>query len=271
MIKFVLLFVLIQIVACSPGKWSVTEENDYFTFFNKDNGYTQGLLIEKELETNRVGFGQRIYTPEHKRVAEPLPDERPYAGYLYGKIGKLDQTDFATRYVYEGEFGLVGPHAYGEEVQCGVHKLLGQRCPEGWHNQLKDEPTFTLRAALEKADPRRFLFTNGVLLTRAMIEVGNLSDKVQFDSIMLFHLADWISLYAGPRIHFVARNLLLDGNTFRDSQSVDTNWYYTEMTGALEFKIKNTKIKWQLVVESPQFKEQSSSYNWGGVTVSWEL
>ncbi len=258
------------LVACAPGKYSLEETNDYFTFFNKDKEYTQGLRLSHSNEDREIAVAQDIYTPVHKKVAEPLPDERPYAGYAYASYRKFDPVTSESRLIYGLEAGLVGPHAYGEPVQCGFHKIVNQKCPAGWGNQLHDEPVLTLSLTGETNRPADFLFTRGVLHNYTTIEVGNLSDAIIAGSSVQYNLASWVRAHVGPEIHLVARDLLLDGNTFRDSQSVDSKWHYETLNGGLEFILWDLSIKWIISVSSPQFDEQGASYNYGSVTISWQ-
>jgi len=40
----------------------------------------------------------------------------------------------------EIQLGIVGPASFAEETQSLVHELLASQRPNGWDNQLKNEP-----------------------------------------------------------------------------------------------------------------------------------
>jgi hypothetical protein len=42
------------------------------------------------------------------------------------------------------DVGIVGRHSYAEDVQEQVHQWIGNLEPEGWANQLKDEPALEI-------------------------------------------------------------------------------------------------------------------------------
>ena len=88
-------------------------------------------------------LGQSIYTPDDISVKTLVPDDRPYAGWLYVGIGLVsvsgDQLDNL-----ELDLGVVGPHSYAEDVQKTWHGWFGFQRPQGWDNQLRDEPGILL-------------------------------------------------------------------------------------------------------------------------------
>jgi lipid A 3-O-deacylase len=259
------------LLGCGPGTYSLKEENDYFTFLNNDSNYTQGVEFSHENDARHIGFGQRIYTPVHKKISDPLPDERPYAGYIYGAYTEKIQTDNPlTTARYGLEVGLVGPDAFGKETQCGVHSLLDQACPKGWHNQLKNELGLTFRLGLTHREPQEFLFTKGFLSSNLYLELGNISTALIVGSSVEYQLTPWLFFFAGPNAHFVARDIFLDGNTIDDSLSVNKKWYYSDLVGGLKLKLWNVAIRWALSLHSKQYVEQEGSYHFGTVTISLE-
>jgi len=256
---------------CTPGTWRVTEENDYFTLFNKDHDYTQGLTVSHDDKERRITAGQRIFTPVHKKLSPAPPGERPYAGYIFSEYRKLGVEVDGNRPYYGAEFGLVGPGAFGEEAQCGVHKLLGQGCPAGWPEQLNTEPGFILKAGSVIEQEAEFLFTKGSMLYNFDIEAGTISTALIMGSTVRYRLASWLYAFAGPQLHVVARDIFLDGNTFSDSSSVTRKWLFQEVTGGFEFLIpKMPRITWFMRVQSKQYDEQEGTYNYGGVEFAWE-
>src|SRR6185369_7408012 len=92
-----------------------------------------------------VEMGQEIYTPENLDASEPLPDDRPYAGWLYlssilQRRGQATKSSWGME-TWRVDVGVVGPPSLAEAAQRVWHG----RDPQGWDNQLKTEVGFNLR------------------------------------------------------------------------------------------------------------------------------
>jgi len=86
-----------------------------------------------------MSIGQNIYTPEDIKRRDLIKEDRPYAGITYLAIGfhskssrRMDTLEF--------DLGIVGRHSYAEDCQKVVHEWIDSAKPEGWDNQLRDEP-----------------------------------------------------------------------------------------------------------------------------------
>lgn len=84
--------------------------------------------------------GQLMFTPELLRTSELQENDHPYAGYLYGG-GFWQSADAHALDHVRLELGLVGPSSLADQTQKWVHSVFGGDRPEGWNNQLPDEPT----------------------------------------------------------------------------------------------------------------------------------
>ena len=168
-----------------PGELQLYEENDLFYYGapkeqRTDQWYTQGLRVERTYDSNKdqqfIGsvpsdfwcawlcgsdhrfgytnagwaFGQSIYTPQDISIAEPQPEDRPWAGYLYfSRLAKKSYRVPAWRAERQDRFeisvGVIGPLALGEQAQNFIHDLKGIGGGMGWDHQLDNEPTLLLR------------------------------------------------------------------------------------------------------------------------------
>jgi lipid A 3-O-deacylase len=111
-------------------------EDDVFDWFKAGSNW---LPFVDESDALRVGFslGQSIFTPDDTQYSDPLPEQRPYAGWLYvGAAVVASQANELDTYVLN--IGVVGPSAYGEDVQNGFHDWLRDEHAKGWDNQLRD-------------------------------------------------------------------------------------------------------------------------------------
>lgn len=142
------------------GTWNLIFENDTFT--DTDRNYTSGVQLSylsaadqlpgwlritadllpgiDDKANLRAGFqlGHSIFTPEDTGATAFLPDQRPYAGWLYGGLAVVAETDKSLD-TWLLNIGVVGPWAQGEEVQNGVHELIGSPEAEGWDNQIENQ------------------------------------------------------------------------------------------------------------------------------------
>ncbi|MDH0865000.1 lipid A deacylase LpxR family protein [Mitsuaria sp. GD03876] len=200
--------------------------------------------------------GQNMYTPQELRRPTPYPYDRAYAGWLYlgqrihladqpderGEASRLQSLDIIV--------GVVGPAAGAGKVQRAWHRLIDATRPEGWGNQLRNEPT--LQVSYTRMH-RLGLATHVDTLPYGRIVAGNVFSHVaigthvrvgtglggfaSFDpapaaiTTMMRRrasdrqaqplaassrgLGDW-HVFAAVEGRAVARNIFIDGNTFRD-------------------------------------------------------
>ncbi len=144
----------------TSGTWNLIVENDTFT--DTDRHYTSGVQLSylsgedrlprwlriaadllpgiHEQAGLRAGFqlGHSIFTPDNTETTVFLSNERPYAGWLYGGVAVVAENDRGID-TWLLNLGIVGSSAQGEEVQNGVHELIGSPEAEGWDNQIENQ------------------------------------------------------------------------------------------------------------------------------------
>lgn len=136
-----------QPVAPDRTRWLIAWDND--VFLGRDRDYTQGLTLGRETGFEQDGVwtsvrwsvGQALYTPAERRDVL-IPGERPFAGWVYLSRARSDE---GARWAREETttLGWVGPSAAGRQTQNAIHGALGMERFEGWHRQLRDEPTLS--------------------------------------------------------------------------------------------------------------------------------
>jgi hypothetical protein len=67
----------------------------------------------------------------------------------------------------------------------------------------------------------------------------------------------------------VARNIFLDGNTYTDSHSVDSNPLVADLSAGVAVNYKNTKVAYALVYRTKEFKGQDEGQTFGTVSLNW--
>jgi lipid A 3-O-deacylase len=304
---------------------SLYEENDVFT--ETDLHYTQGLKLSffrieagtperletaaKKLwsllgngaiaETHNAGWslGQNIYTGDDIRRATINPDDRPWAGWLY--VGRLlqisdncDLDDPACRqqqHTVELDLGVVGPASGAKWAQSTLHKWIDSPEPQGWGNQLGNEPgllllykgkwrfpnssrTFDLipHAGFAFGNVLTYLSTGGTVragihLTRFPGDLLPSAKTVERPDLEAY-------LFGGGDVRFTAVNIFLDGNHFRDSYSVDKKPVVYDLSYGAAVRYKQLRVTYTLVRRSPEFAPRSGRdldpQEFGSVVLAWE-
>jgi lipid A 3-O-deacylase len=274
---------------------SVIEENDSVAFGDSDKFYTQGLELtylgpdvaadsawigpfdllgdlgpfdaEGASEVSRryeILFGQSVFTPQDTAREDPDPSDRPYAGWLYGGVGLIQDTDRRRLDHLELLAGVIGPDAHGEEAQNDWHQFIGVDKSRGWDEQLHNEPGVLM------SYERKWRFLQPIgggfavdAIPELGITVGNVMDYVEAGGMLRFGKnleadygpqrirpalsgtpyfnSDYLTagdpfgfyFFVGTQGRAVGRNVFLDGNTFRDSRSVDSEALVGDLTGGL--------------------------------------
>jgi hypothetical protein len=201
----------------------------------------------RQLYKAGVSLGQNIYTPSNTDPIVAQPEDRPYAAWLYVSLDlQAKSADGKLLRMVSLAVGMVGPAALGQQVQNGFHDLIDEPHAEGWDTQLKNEPGLILswerRYRLLRFDlGSPHLSTD--YIGRVGLNLGNIQTNAfgGFAARIGWNLpndfgADLIRpsggdeapahntsvyFFASGEARGVARNIFLDGNTWRDSQSVD--------------------------------------------------
>lgn len=241
-------------------------------------------------------LGQSLYTPRDIRQKTTNPNDRPWAGFLYGSLGMVTLTDNHTDEV-EATLGIVGPLALGEQSQKFIHKhFTDSPKPQGWSHQLKNEPGVML--AWQRGWP---MMANGrigknfwSLKPYFGATLGNVKTYGDagftlclspFDSRWQDtpvrvrpsmpgtgiyeippHKWSW-SLFSGLEGRAVAHDIFLDGNTFADSHSIDKKHFVAEATAGVAATYNNTRISYTVVYRTKEFVLQDDPEVFGALSI----
>jgi hypothetical protein len=128
-----------------------------FSFLNGIGKSLQKRLQCNDLYTSAILL-QDIYTSDN--IEDPIPpkDEHPYSGELDMIIGLHFRKnnhhflvfDQQTLYSAALSLGATGKYSYAENLQKGVHHLLGDTIPEGWKYQLASHFAAKLSLSVKK-------------------------------------------------------------------------------------------------------------------------
>lgn len=158
LLLFIPLIVSAQKRASEAG---VILDNDLYTSTVNDKYYTNGIelfyrylnkktndRVNKQITEFRIG--QYIYNPQTIQADDISVNDRPFAGYLFGRIGihTYYQDESALKLNFQA--GYVGPNALGEEMQELFHNSFGYIGVHGWQHQVKNALALQLNAFYSK-------------------------------------------------------------------------------------------------------------------------
>jgi len=252
-----------------------------------DHNLKEHWLLNRDTIAERISIGQYIYTPVDITIPELMVDDRPYAGLLY-----LDGTSyFKTKNKvrsFSTLIGVVGDASLSEDSQKIIHKAIGSRKPMGWDNQLNNEIVLNLGYT-----ERDYLYENDYidLSTYYGGSLGNLNTQLflgsmiragfgKFGDCELINLEptpkrgqEWydFNVFIGIEQRFVAHNILLDGNTFSDSHSVEKEYLVSELMYGISYNYGNLKVIYSNHIRSKEFEEQKDHFEFGTLSIvySW--
>lgn len=302
---------------------SVQLENDSFNS-SRDEYYTSGIEVsllhgeesppawlrgianwvpfyEDNGELNFVSYslGQKIFTPHNTQATELLPDDRPYAGYLYATAAIMSRIRHEERFdsgnMLEVTLGLIGPSALGEETNNTTHRLLGYERSQGWDNQLSDEPVVgmtysrlwrTVRPLGDGVEyginPHMTVALGNAYTYGAAGVLFRLGDNLRrdlnppsirpgFPGVPYYQSlkgVDWY-LFAGHEVRSVARDIFLEGNTFVDSHSVIKEPFVGDTQYGIVFVHRDIRLSFSTTQRTKEFKGQHGDTVYRAINVSF--
>ncbi|MEQ9176073.1 MAG: lipid A deacylase LpxR family protein [Alphaproteobacteria bacterium] len=250
-------------------------------------------------------IGQNMYTPEDISRTDPIPDDRPYAGWLYGGLILTERRGDRRIDEIEIDLGVIGPGSLADETQINWHKVINSPRPNGWENQLKTEPGLVFlyrtkwRAALWQSPPLGALSAEGLeldIIPGANLSLGNIFTYAGGEVTLRLgdDLADdfgthriqpnlagssvlqpqdgfaWY-LFAGAGARAVGHNIFLDGNTVSDSLNVNKNFLVADYQAGLAVRIYGVRLTYTHVWRSREFDTQTAGDRFGSFAISWNF
>lgn len=303
------------------GFWSIQFENDLWGS-GDDRFYSHGTEISylslkqppgwlsgmgdalpffKRGDVTAVQYavGQKIFTPEDTESRNLILNDRPYAGWLYGSANLMsryvDQPNLQVGNILGITVGIVGPSSQGDSIQKGFHDLIGVDKPNGWDNQLEDEPgvllTYTRRwqyfhnlgsgVAFETAPHlvgalgNIYTYAGGGMMFRLgkglRNDIAPPNIRPGFPGVPFVRPSDRVNWYffAGMEGRAMARNIFLDGNTFKDSHSVDKKTFVADAQFGFAIHYQNIRFALSNVWRSREFEEQDDNVQFGAINLSF--
>ncbi|MCI4644028.1 MAG: lipid A deacylase LpxR family protein [Hyphomonadaceae bacterium] len=254
-----------------------------------------GLDLERIKLHQGFALAHAIYTPEDISAPVPDPEDRPYAGWLHVS-GTVVARDAKTQDSLQLNLGMVGPSAAGKFVQTNWHEMINGVEPRGWDSQLHDEPGLELIAQrLRMYDGPGLPFNletdyglhyGGALgNVRTYAAIGGMA-RIGFDlgsdfgpprirpalsGAGVFDPHEELGgyLFIGADARAVARDIFLDGNSFRDSPSVrDRRILVGDIQTGIALHYKAVQVSFTYVHRTEQFVAQDGPQRFGAISIS---
>ncbi len=301
------------------GAFSILFENDIF--YNSDHDYTNGVELayttapqdtpdwairtarllpffaqEGDVRT-RYALGQAIFTPHNLRLKNPPLTDRPYAGFLYGAFGLVDDTGRNLDQL-QVTLGVIGPASLAEDTQKWIHGIIHGEDPQGWSTQLRDEPGLVIQyeRSMKLIPPQSVLGLVFDAEPHYGIAIGNVYDYVNVGGMAriginlpkdygplridpslpgsgFFEPTGGIGAYifAGVDGRAIARNLFLDGNSFERSRSVTKMNLVGDISVGAAVVFDSFQISFTHVIRSREYKTQKADDQFGAVDLSFRF
>lgn len=297
--------------AQTPRTFTLRADNDAFNFWTSpwerpDGEYTSGVHITYEggaaprwspsfmrtgapctndapaCHTARFEIGQDIYTPLLRTEQAPPPGARPNAGWLYvsqsARALKPDRSDELTVTV-----GVTGPPSLARFTQNLAHSAAPEfNRPTDWSRQIGFEP-----GAIVRYERRQRAFTAGTTIGLDLIpsfaaSLGNVVTDMEIGlqsrtGLNLRH--PWLpqsgpvelALTGSVSTRFVARDLFLDGNTFRPGHRVGHRPVVGTGDLALELRHKWLRLIYRTVTTTRAYDAGPKWHPWSSLVASVTL
>ncbi|MEE4255084.1 MAG: lipid A deacylase LpxR family protein [Desulfuromusa sp.] len=268
-------------------------------FFVKKIIDTLPFYRSSEVSIYSFSLGQKIFTPEDTEARNPMTNDRPYAGWAYLQTG--------TAHLFKGKgnsdwfngfglaFGMIGPSSLAKETQRDFHKLIGVDVPQGWDSQLHDEPgviftyirkyrqIFNLQKTLQTELSYHgggtlgniYVYASNGFMVRCGTHLGNdigpptISPGLPgLPAFKPFSNFSWYA-FAGAEGRAIVRNIFLDGNTFRNSHSVNKKTFVADLQIGIAFHYKNFRISICDMFRSKEFEGQPKQTHYGAINLTY--
>nr|WP_321225113.1 lipid A deacylase LpxR family protein [uncultured Psychroserpens sp.] len=276
-------------------------DNDYFAA--SDENYTQGyslefvspffsknpinhILIKPNDYSLRYGIMvEHIgYTPNNYDLPEIQYGDRPFAAAIMLKSSIIAlNTNKKTRLHSSLNLGLIGPGAFGEEMQVEIHKATGNKTPRGWRHQIKNDVVLNYNFGIEKQALQMANFL--ALQVESNVNVGTLFTNLSVgSSVVVGRFNNVFSseeknknfqlyTYAQPIVKLVGYDATLQGGLINRKSpytiaSNDVNRLTFQFNYGIVLQTKTLYFEYTRSSLTKEF-DSGDSAKWGGIRIGF--
>jgi hypothetical protein len=249
----------------------------------------QSLIYQYNVTT----FGQVMVTPSDITIETPQLNDVPYSGLLF-----IQQSNMKVYSNYSDKvsavIGVLGPYSKAEQSQKVIHELFDSDMPQGWDYQLEDELVFQVSRGrvwrgwyssenntdiLYGADAKLGTLESS-LTAGMMIRYGRNIEKT-YSTVILsndrssnpINIDSGWYVYASMSVAYIANIIYLDGNTFKDSPSVDYDPLQVDLHVGFAYAWKNFSVA--VVRNNLNWVHNDDRYSdireYGSITFLWRM
>ncbi len=278
-------------------------DNDYFTSTDKE--YTQGYnfeLVSPALKSNPLNhifilpknsesrFGISLehigFTANNIASDQIQFGERPFAAaIMLRSFAIATDTIQKTRVASSLNIGIIGPGAFGGDMQTAIHRATGNTIPKGWFNQIKNDVVINYEVSYEKQlfrlDDYFSLHANGTmrlgtLFTNASFGFNTALGLVNspFTSVKNKKKLQLYS-YVQPIVNIIGYDATLQGGLFNrnsvytiPANEVERFTFQANFGVVLQFRWLYLEYNRTIITREIS---TSSAYKWGGIRIGFKL
>jgi len=313
--KFKIFFLLIGLLSTvnvfaqtHSTEIGIETDNDSYLLQGSDRYYTDGIFFyyrhaltvkdNSNLQNKVLGFemGQKIFNPQsgsifYNGADQPSLIDRPFAAYLYvGSTLNFLYKDESNLKI-GAQLGVVGPDAFGKQVQDFVHDNFGFYHPSGWEYQINNDFEINLSAEynrlLARADWVDVSLASYVNLGNGFTGAGagpllrlgsfnQLFNSVSTQSTASSHeIAGLLHkhelfFYYKPQINYVAYDATIQGGLFDNHSGLEITKDKEPFIFSQQFGVAFTTNRFVFdiaaIFHTLDDKEMVQSHQWGAVT-----
>jgi len=235
-------------------------------------------------------FGQNIYTPTDLHSNALIRTDRPYGGWLYGGMylqrrGQTGAAEIPVLENFELDAGMTGRPSLAEAAQVNFHQwFVRWDIPHGWSHQIGFEPGLLLKyERLWSLSPNDQTARYFDLVPHAGVKAGNIETSGNLGGTLRlgWNLPDDFGvqiidsaasmgggitaapqpfafyIFGGAEGRAVGQNIFLDGNTLRNSASVERIPWVVDFSQGFALRLfRHIELSYTRVVRTHEFVGQ---------------
>ena len=278
-------------------------DNDYFTSTDKE--YTQGYnfeLTSPRLSKNPIN--QLFISPKNSEFKYGLSlehigftadniasdqiqfDDRPFAAAIMLKSFAIaTDTIQKSRIVSSLNLGIIGPGAFGGDMQTAIHRATGNTIPKGWYNQIKNDVVINYELTYEKQLLRFHDFFS--IQTTATARLGTLftNASVGFNTTIGIINSPFTSVknknkfqlyaYTQPLVNVIGYDATLQGGLFNHKSVYTINdskieRFTLQNNFGIVLQYRTLYLEYSRTILTREFS-YGNSFKWGGIRIGFKL
>lgn len=293
-----------------PAEIALVLENDLYTSSVNDKYYTNGFeLFYRFLNKNQnpkinkkiteLKLGQYIYNPQTTDAENFFFNDRPFAGFLFGRVGVSNLYENESVLKLNFQLGFVGQNAFGKETQTLFHNTFGYKKVRGWqyqiHNALSVQGNFfysnnlisggkTTNFDLNMVAETNFGTTNtgaslGVLSRFSLKKLlpiynSNLYNAALNQDKMVYKNESEFYFYINPNVNYQLYDATIQGSLFNDDSPITFPLMPFRFNGeaGLKYRKNNWNLSYLFVYRGKEAKNiVIKGYFYGSIGIGYLL